>query len=190
MLDIGAGGSAIGTLVFSGGVETVSSGGVANGTTVSSGGVQGVLSGGAAIGTTVSAGGNVTVDADRVTLREALTQVLKPFEKLSFMVDENEIFVSNRRQVEATVLSGFRRLDKNADACRLGQTSLAAQLGDARQQIVGAFGGFYRGYHSVADRDGLSDIELAQLARDLEGEIEIFQLSQSWFGAGGEAGAG
>ncbi|HEY2250788.1 MAG TPA: M56 family metallopeptidase, partial [Planctomycetaceae bacterium] len=43
----------------------------------------------------------VTVDADRITLREALMQVLKPFERLSFTVDENEIFVSNRRQVEA-----------------------------------------------------------------------------------------
>lgn len=43
----------------------------------------------------------VTIDADRITLRAALTQVLGPFEKLSFAVDKDQIFVSIRARVEA-----------------------------------------------------------------------------------------
>ncbi|MBC8114171.1 MAG: PD40 domain-containing protein, partial [Candidatus Saccharimonas sp.] len=43
----------------------------------------------------------VTIDSDNVTLRDALTQVLKPYEKLSFTLDKDQIFVSNRQQVEA-----------------------------------------------------------------------------------------
>ena len=42
----------------------------------------------------------VTIDSDNVTLRDALTQVLKPFDKLSFTLDKNQLFVSNREQVE------------------------------------------------------------------------------------------
>ncbi len=43
----------------------------------------------------------VTIDADNVTLRDALTQLLKPHEKLSFTLDNNQLFISTRQQVEA-----------------------------------------------------------------------------------------
>ena len=43
----------------------------------------------------------VTINADNVTLRDALTQVLMPFEKMSFMLEKNQLFVSTRSEVEA-----------------------------------------------------------------------------------------
>src|SRR5262249_60810785 len=52
-------GTAIGTLVNAGGVQSVQSGGVASATTVKSGGVEVVSSGGTISGTTISGG---TVD--------------------------------------------------------------------------------------------------------------------------------
>jgi|GEM_PF-6246471 len=43
----------------------------------------------------------VTASADRVSLRTALTQVLAPFERLSFTMDGNKVFVSTRIRVDA-----------------------------------------------------------------------------------------
>ena len=43
----------------------------------------------------------VTIDVDNITLRDALTRVLKPYNRLSFTLDGEQIFVSDRQRVEA-----------------------------------------------------------------------------------------
>ena len=43
----------------------------------------------------------VTINADNMTLRDALRQVLMPFEEMSFMLDKKQLFVSTRSAVEA-----------------------------------------------------------------------------------------
>ena len=40
---------------------------------------------------------------------------------------------TDRRQVETAVLAGLRRLDQHSDPARLGQASVAAQLGDPHE---------------------------------------------------------
>ena len=66
---------------------------------------------------------------------------------------------ADRRQVEAPVLAGLGRLDQNADALRGRHASLAAQIGKAKEQIVGAFGRLNRKHMVVGDDHGLTDVE-------------------------------
>ena len=65
----------------------------------------------------------------------------------------------DRRQIEAAILTGFWRLDENADARGRSHPSLPAQIGDAREQIVGAFGSFDAEHVAVGDDHGLADVE-------------------------------
>ena len=74
----------------------------------------------------------------------------------------------DRRQIKAAILAGFRRLDQNADAGRLRHAPLAAQLRDAHQQIVGAFGGFDGEHVAIGDDHGLTDIERPERGDDVK----------------------
>ena len=71
-------------------------------------------------------------------------------------------FRTDRRQVEAAVLTRLRRFDQNADTGRLGEPSFAAQLRNPHQHIVRAFGGFDRHDMAVRDDHRLADIERAK----------------------------
>lgn len=48
----------------------------------------------------------ITIDVDRVSLRDALTQILPRYEDLSFMLDGDEILISTREQIEAKEKAG------------------------------------------------------------------------------------
>src|SRR5260370_14423435 len=86
---------------------------------------------------------------------------------------------TNRRAIEAHVLSGFR--------CFGNHQSRTDQPGCAAQRDVRTFQRLHRGDHSVADCDRLTDVVGAESARDLECEIEIAALR--WSGLGTVADA-
>src|SRR5208282_6592722 len=87
----------------------------------------------------------------------------------------------DRGPVEAEILPGFRGLGHDQ--------ALAHQLRGAPQRRVGPFDRFDRGHYSVAHGDGLSDIEIADLARDREREVEVLELRLAQLGSRGKPGA-
>ena len=75
---------------------------------------------------------------------------------------------ADRWQIEATVLAGLRRLHQNADAGRRHHAPLPPQVGDAGEQIVGAFRRFERKHVMVGDDRRLTDVERAKRGDQLQ----------------------
>ena len=66
---------------------------------------------------------------------------------------------TDRRQIEAAILTGLGRLHQNAHAGRRRHAALPAQLGDAGEQIVGAFRRFDGEHMVVGDDRRLAHVE-------------------------------
>ena len=99
-------------------------------------------------------------------------------------------FRTDRRQVEAAVLTRLGRFDQDADTGRLGEPSFAAQLRNPHQHIVGAFGGFDRHDMAVGDDHRLADIERAERGDEFKAVGDVGAIALRWRTSGRACPAG